>query len=79
MGGLGSLFQGVSELGGVGAFAILGLAWGPKVDLGPHFGGERGVGLFLGCAGDALSLPSLCSSYGHVPFTHAPTLQPGRL
>ena len=42
-----------------GAWAILGPAWGPKVDLGAHFEGKRGSGLFLGCPGDVILKPSL--------------------
>ena len=26
-----------------GAWTVLGPAWGPKVDLGPHLGGKRGL------------------------------------
>ena len=45
-------------------------AWGPNVDLGPHFGGKRGLVLFWGCPGDAILRPRVAPEIPRVAKSH---------
>ena len=60
-----------------GAWAILGPAWGPKVDLGAHFEGKRGSGLFLGCPGDVILRPRVAQETPRVANSHQKSAQRG--
>ena len=55
----------------------MGPAWGPKVDLGAHFEGKRGSGLFLGCPGDVILRPRVAQETPRVANSHQKSAQRG--